>query len=809
MSKESPSDFRGFAVNFGTSLGIALLFVAGFCILRTRDKNMYAPKTYMVAQEKRPLPIPAGLLAWIPVTLRTPDDVVLKVAGLDGYMFLKFLRTVMYLFFFFTVINCGILLPINILDYNTTVKGLDQLTMSPSNLDRKWAHVCCMIITTMTVISLVYKSVREYAELRQVCLTDDGHGSSIQARSLLVASIPKQLNSKSALKKLFDIFPGGVRHVTINRKVGKLPFLVNRRNGLHNSLETAISRWISLKVKAQAAQKPVPSRPTHRLGFLGLYGQRVDSIKHYMSAILKLNQEIASLRENQADFELQDSAFILFNNQIGAHVAAQAVVSNHVLHLNPRYLETDPSDVLWQNLDYSSFELMVRQYIGTAVAIAIAIFWFVPVGFVSSIAQLDNISEQLPFINDILPPGTSARASAQAMLPPILTNILLFIVPIFFTLISIYQGLPRMSDVQQSLMTKYYFFLLFTVVLASTVGNSIGGLLSDVDEIKERPTIVFNMLAQKLPPASTYFINYVIVKSLTNSSGELLQIAGLIFRRLKLFILGSSPRKSLDVILMDTIRWGTVWPEQTIIFTIGMVYGVISPFSNFFIGLYFMLFYVVYRYKLLYVFQTDKNQSQGMFFMKAITHIYTGVYISLFTFAGIMALNLKGENDNQGVLGPSFMFAMTIVTLILSVYSHYFLLDKYAALVNFLPVQKVSARDRSLTNYGEDASAQDVHELKKIKPSDNETALFVEPENEPAETDAELQAIFSHPAVVEPQPVVWIPQDEQDFADIEKEEIINQSAASLGVTTHGATMNTKGNITLSRFSYPENGNDLF
>lgn len=770
--------------------------------------SKYNPPTPTHLPRKRPLAIPEGLLSWIPITLRTPDDVVLKVAGLDGYMFLKFLRTAMMLFFFFAVFNCCILLPINIVDHNQYVEGLDQLTMSPFNLDHKWAHVACMILVTITVISIVFRSVREYAELRQVCLTEPSHSSSIQARALLIASIPKQLKSREALTSLFDIFPGGVRYVKINQKIGALPSLVARRNVHHFALEKLISKWIGLRIKAQAAQKPAPPRPTHRTGLLGLFGPRVDSIEHHLAAILRLNSLIASTRENQIGFEAQDSAFVLFNNQIGAHVAAQAVVSNHVLNLNPRYLETDPKDVLWQNLDLSSLELMVRQYIGTAIAIGIAVCWFVPVGIVSSIAKLDDISKTFGFINDILPPGTPRRATVQSLLPPLLTNLLLIMVPAFFTIISIYQGLPRMSDVQQSLMTKYYFFLLFTVVLASTLGNSFLALLGELKKINERPAEIFNLLAANLPPASNYFINYVIVKSLTTSSGEMLQIVNLFKRRVMIFLFASSPRQNLNVIVMDVINWGTVWPEQTIIFTIGLVYGVNSPISNFFIGLYFLMFYTIYRYKLLYVFRTDKNPSQGMFFMKAITHVYTGVYISLFTFAGIMALNIKGEtNDGQSLLGPSFMFGLTILMLILSIYSHYFLFDRYAGLVNFLPVQKASARDRGLAAANDD---EDTHELKKIKPDSNETALLVDPEPQAIdEDDAKLQAIFSHPAMVEPQPVVWIPQDEQNFADAEEQDIIQRSAASLSVTTHGATLSSKGKIHLSRFSYPENNDDLF
>lgn len=50
-NQDTPSDFKGFGISFASSMGIGALFLAAFCLLRTRDKNIYAPKTYMVAHE--------------------------------------------------------------------------------------------------------------------------------------------------------------------------------------------------------------------------------------------------------------------------------------------------------------------------------------------------------------------------------------------------------------------------------------------------------------------------------------------------------------------------------------------------------------------------------------------------------------------------------------------------------------------------------------------------------------------------------------------------------------------------------------
>lgn len=51
-----------------------------------------------------------------------------------------------------------------------------------------------------------------------------------------------------------------------------------------------------------------------------------------------------------------------------------------------------------------------------------------------------------------------------------------------------------------------------------------------------------------------------------------------------------------------TLNLGTVYPQALLIFTLGLTYSIISPIILPFATLYFGLAYLVYKYRLLFVF---------------------------------------------------------------------------------------------------------------------------------------------------------------------------------------------------------------
>jgi hypothetical protein len=97
----------------------------------------------------------------------------------------------------------------------------------------------------------------------------------------------------------------------------------------------------------------------------------------------------------------------------------------------------------------------------------------------------------------------------------------------------------------------------------------------------------------------------------------------------KLFLLGSTPRSVYGIKYgARSVAWGTTFPGITLLVVIALVYSVISPIINGLACFTFFAFYQLYKYLFLWQFeQPPSSDTGGLFFPKAITHIFVGLYI--------------------------------------------------------------------------------------------------------------------------------------------------------------------------------------
>lgn len=158
------------------------------------------------------------------------------------------------------------------------------------------------------------------------------------------------------------------------------------------------------------ADKLVPrdQRPTHRLplGFLPfslpLIGQKVDSIDWAKQEIERTNEELTkmqkvlakevnsmtrssrlfnmNLREMVKELDKQtypplNSAFILFNNQMAAHMAVRLLTHHEPYRMAKKYIDVAPEDVVWDNLSMNPYEAQVRTLISYAITAALVRFF--------------------------------------------------------------------------------------------------------------------------------------------------------------------------------------------------------------------------------------------------------------------------------------------------------------------------------------------------------------------------------------------------------------------------------------------------
>ncbi|TVY52138.1 Uncharacterized protein LCER1_G006369 [Lachnellula cervina] len=266
-------------VTFLTALVTAIVIFAiqmfFFLALKNKLARIYKPKTYLVPERERTDPPPRSPWGWLFTIFQFRDREVINKCGLDAYFFLRYLQTLLIIFIPLAFVIIPILVPINSIggkgsDYalgfgnntdnnsnHANVTGLDQLAFGnvrPDHTHRYWAHLILAIVVIVWVCGVFFSELRVYIKVRQDYLTSAEHRLRASATTVLVSSIPRKWLTQEALAGLYDVFPGGIRNIWINRNFDELLDKIKQRDKVFKKLESAETSLIKDAKKAQKKQ---------------------------------------------------------------------------------------------------------------------------------------------------------------------------------------------------------------------------------------------------------------------------------------------------------------------------------------------------------------------------------------------------------------------------------------------------------------------------------------------------------------------------------------------------------------------------
>ncbi|KAF9904523.1 hypothetical protein EC991_002631 [Linnemannia zychae] len=683
------------ALIFNGAIGIGLYFA--FSIIRNWNKRIYQPRTYLVNPENRSPELAGGLLKWVEASIRIHDNMLVDRIGLDAYMFLRFLRMSAILFSAFTLIGIPILIPLNV------IGGVDSLPPPPGQEATKqkesltklaigniaqswrlWFHLVLTVIFSGATIYMLWKEMQEYTRRRHAYLLSEKHARTPQSTTILVTAIPKGLNTEKALYEIFNRFPGGVRSIWLNKNPSELIKLCEEREKVALKLEAAEYNYVQSaygKSKKDSGVKE-PQRPmgsTSDIPVVGsLLGPKVDLIEFYSKRLSELNRKIEEGRKSGASSSL-NSAFIRFHNQFAAHSAVQTVVHPTPFRMAPMFVEVSPLDVYWEHLNLNTVTKKVRRMISLAAATALILLWSIPVVFVTGIANLNSLIELLPFLEFLQKLPTAIIGIIQGILPPLFLAVLMALLPIILTMMSTFEGHVRHSAITLAVQKKYFLFLVVNVLFLTTLGNGIIPTINKLQQGNFSPIGVISIIAETLPDASTFFITYALLLGLTGPAKELLQIAPLILNYLFTVVLAKSPRQIWNVQgRLSSVNYGTLFPPQVLMFSIGILYSTIAPLILPIVAFYFTMFYFVYRHQFLYVYW-QPVETGGLSFPVAVKQAFTGVFIFEVTIFGIFLLK-------QSTLDVIPHLVVLIILILASAVILSNMNEAFNPLVTYLPV---------------------------------------------------------------------------------------------------------------------------
>jgi hypothetical protein len=786
-------------------------------------------------EEERTEALPTGWFNWIGPFWKIPDTYALQHQSLDAYLFLRFLRMTVVIMFVGACITMPVLFPVNI----TGGAGKQQLDMlAMGNIDknksggkyRYFAHCFCGWLFFGFVLLLVTRESIFYINLRQAFLLSPVYANRISSRTVLFTSVPKAYLDELKLRKVFG---DAVRRVWITGDTTKVDELVQERDKTALILESAEVKLIKLaneerlkaikKGGAQAEAEPVgegdaesgalaarwipeKKRPTHKLGKFGLYGKKVDSINW---ARQRLEELIPAAAAAQAEYrkgetEPVGSVFIEFANQSDAQSAFQSLSHHQALHMSPKYIGVSPNEVVWKSLKVSWLQRVVRRIGVVGFITALIVFWAIPVAFVgliSNITYLENFT-WLKWLHKI---PSVIMGVISGLLPSVMLSILMSLVPIVMRLLAKFSGEPSRARVELFTQNAYFVFQVVEVFLVVTIGSAASSI---VKQIIASPTGITSLLATRLPTVSNFYISYFIIQGLSVSSGVLSQVVGFIVFTLLYKFLSGTPRSLYTKWSnLSAISWGSTLPVFTMIAVIGITYSCIAPLVLGFATIGMALFYLAYRYNILFV--TDSQiDTKGLIYPRALQQLLTGVYLAEICLIGLFAI--------AATPGP---LVLMIFFLIFTVLYHFSLNSALDPLLYSLPRSLeaeqeglLSAAEAGTRNGSEDIKEKNSGEVSTSTPTPvkkpNVFTKFFAPHiyadfatlrqlvphglldvnNLYEETVAENA--YYPPSVTAELPLLWIPRDE---AGISTQEMQHTSKI-LPITDEGVTLDEKNKL---------------
>lgn len=223
-----------------------------------------------------------------------------------------------------------------------------------------------------------------------------------------------------------------------------------------------------------------------------------------------------------AYYTISSTGFVTFTNRVAKCSAEQMLLSHEFFNLDVRPAP-NPRDLLWDNVSIPSQQIEMRKTIAGVMFGVGAIFWSLVVAFISAISNLESIAQVIPSLQKYS--DTDAYQLLNNYLAIGLLLLLLALLPFVFDFVSrSYEGLKQESEIQNSIMARYFYYSLANVFVA--VG--LGSIASSLHQIIEDPASILTILGSSVPSFSTYFASLLIIRTCTAVPIEMLRLIPLL-----------------------------------------------------------------------------------------------------------------------------------------------------------------------------------------------------------------------------------------------------------------------------------------
>jgi calcium permeable stress-gated cation channel len=261
--------------------------------------------------------------------------------------------------------------------------------------------------------------------------------------------------------------------------------------------------------------------------------------------------------------------------------------------------------------------------------------------------------------------------------------------------------------VEMFTQNAYFVFQIVQVFLVTTLTSAASAAF---EQIIENPLSAKDLLSQNLPKASNFYLSYILVQCLAGGAGNLLHLLELIRHEAWARSIDNPRLRFRTWYKLRVKHWGSVYPvfttmgvigthlthlltaPSTNIKTVAICYTCIAPLILAFAGLGMCCTYLVYKYNLIYSFDSELD-TKGLLYPQALMHLLVGLYLAEICLIGLFAL--------QSAFAPLLLM---ILFLIFTALVHISLNDAFNPLLTNLP-RTLALEDEDLA--GEDNLPED------------------------------------------------------------------------------------------------------
>ncbi|KKY36914.1 hypothetical protein UCDDA912_g03141 [Diaporthe ampelina] len=521
---------------------------------------------------------------------------MIRMAGLDAAIFLRFINMLRNMFIVMAVIGCAILVPVN---YTQSIRFDSDtwlMRLTPSNVwnTAQWATVLCAWLFNIVVLGFLWWNYRKVLQLRREYFESPEYQQSLHSRTLMLYDIPKKLSSDEGIARLIDIVApnSSFSRTAIARDVKVLPKLVEQHEKCVRKLEKVLSKYLKDPHSLPAA-RPVCS-PSKSDPSFSTYpkGQKVDAIEY-------LTQRIKTLDEAHAI----------------AYAARKKKPQGAIIKLAPR-----PSDIIWDNMSLTAATRARKKVFMSLWIALLTLLWIAPNAMIAIfLVNLSNLGSVWPAFQISLETSPVFWSIVQGIASPAITSLVYLLLPIIFRRLSMRGGDQTKSGRERHVIGKLFSFFIFNNLIVFSLFSGMWTFVANVLADANNGTDAWKAIVEQdfggsvliaLCNISPYWVTYLLQRQLSTAV-DLAQLWSLIISFVMRKIGSPTPREMIELTAPQSFEYASYYNYCLYYATVALSYGVIQPLVLPSAALFFVIDCILKKYLLMYVFIT-KNESGGM-----------------------------------------------------------------------------------------------------------------------------------------------------------------------------------------------------